>query len=532
MRRVFQISSFTLCLICSADAGFAQHWQDIATFPVHEAAPYFLNEQYGFVFTPGFHGPQSTLPTDNVALWRTTDGGNSWALMEIGINGAGNIWQLCFTSSSHGYMAVEMPGAGLFETNDSGWHWHRLPMQKSSFEFQGFISVYWADSDLYAITCHNSISGVALWQSSNNGYSWRNDSGVVRPELVVGNRESLLEAGGPDGGWYLRGNHNASAPALDSVVFTSSDDGRVWSIQPGGDEQWNQFAFPHEQNILLAEERGDSVINGWLLSGISVTSNGGKTWKVTRYLKADFPGGGGEAIDAISGDGCTVYVQRALHDSETNAAGLGCLRSTDYGLTWVNVGGPLHECDASTLSVVGHGAVVYAMADSTPGSGCHLWKTTDGGDGALSSQVPTQVTMGHTLGYGASGGDTLTTKLCDTASLSLWLQFIASCDYGGLTGVTIDGIDSTTAGYTVVSTHHPWSALLPDTAGVTIIPLQAGTYPLTVHAHYTDDDFLDSEANVPPRSRCRAQFRHACVFASQTDRLWRSGPVQSGNYRG
>ena len=59
--------------------------------------------------------------------------------------------------------------------------------------------------------------------------------------------------------------------------------------------------------------------------------------------------------------------------------------------------------------------------------------------------------------------------------------------------MTIDGIDSTTAGYTVVSTHHPWSALLPDTAGVTIIPLQAGTYPLTVHAHYTDDDFLDSE---------------------------------------
>ncbi|HET6399943.1 MAG TPA: hypothetical protein VFH95_00945, partial [Candidatus Kapabacteria bacterium] len=204
----------------------------------------------------------------------------------------------------------------------------------------------------------------------------------------------------------------------------------------------------------------------------------------------------GEAIDAVAGDGCAIYVQRTSNDSEVSSAPLGCLRSTDDGQTWVDVGGPVHDCDARTLAVTGHGAVVYAMADSTPGSGCHLWKTTDGGDGTLSSQVPISVTMGHTLGANASGGDTLAVKLCDTASFALWLQFVASCDYGGLTGVTIDGIDSS-AGYTVTCTHHPWSALEPDTAAVTIIPLKPGIYPLTVHAHYTDDDFLGGDTTFP-----------------------------------
>ena len=90
--------------------------------------------------------------------------------------------------------------------------------------------------------------------------------------------------------------------------------------------------------------------------------------------------------------------------------------------------------------------------------------------------------------------DTLTTKLCDTASLSLWLRFTAdNCDYGGLSGVTIDGIDSTTAAYSIVSTHNPWSAGEPDTARVTILPQTPGTYPLIIHAHYTDDDFLQGD---------------------------------------
>jgi hypothetical protein len=155
----------------------------------------------------------------------------------------------------------------------------------------------------------------------------------------------------------------------------------------------------------------------------------------------------------------------------------------------VNIGGPDNYEDYPTISVTGHGAVVYALDQQNT-----LWKTTDGGDGALSAIAQTIVTTGHTLGIGASGNDTLITKLCDTASLSLWLHFMAdNCDYGGLSAVTIDGLDSTTAGYSITSTHHPWSANQPDTAWVTILPQTPGTYPLTVHAHYTDDDFLQGD---------------------------------------
>ena len=219
-------------------------------------------------------------------------------------------------------------------------------------------------------------------------------------------------------------------------------------------------------------------------SEIDVSTDAGLNWKVTYGSPPTF------GIDAVAGDGCAVYVQRTAENSD---ASLGCLRSTDNGQTWVSVGGPVHECDARTLSVVGHGAVVYAIADSIPGSGCHLWKTTDGGDGMLSLVVNSTVTMGDSLLVGASGIGSLTVKLCDTASLSLWLQFTADCDYGGLSGVTIDGIDSASAGYSVASTHHPWSQNLPDTALITILPQTPGTYPLTIHAHYTDDDFVGGD---------------------------------------
>ena len=476
-----------------ASVSAAQDWQDMAAFPVHEAAPYFINEDYGFVFTSGSVGPVYDVATDPIALWRTTDRGFTWQAMNLGTTGLGNIWQLCFVTPSHGYMATDAIGGGnnmsahgLFETTDSGLHWNYLRTQNRLFAYENFISIYAADSSLYTITAEIGKLPVTLWKSSDAGFSWKVDTSVVSPELITGNRESLLEASGPDGGYYLD-----SSP--DSVIFTSSNDAQMWSVHSGYSEQWNQFVFPHSQTIMLAVESYAAYS-----SAVIVSTDGGSNWSVSATAASAYRTNAfGWAIDAIAGDGCAAYVQRTFRNTDS---AFGCLRSTDNGQTWVNVGGPTHECDARTLSVVGHGAVVYAIADSipgipvtAPGGGCHLWKTTDGGDGLLSSVVNSTVTMGDTLLTGASANNTLTTKLCDTASLSLWLQFTADCDYGGLSGVTIDGIDSTTAGYTIASTHHPWSQNLPDTAMVTILPQTPGTYPLTIHAHYTDDDFLQGD---------------------------------------
>ena len=60
------------------------HWQNAGTFPVHEAAPYFINENYGFVFTSGKDGPTLGITTDACLLWRTNDGGITWSTINLG----------------------------------------------------------------------------------------------------------------------------------------------------------------------------------------------------------------------------------------------------------------------------------------------------------------------------------------------------------------------------------------------------------------------------------------------------------------
>ncbi|HET6402783.1 MAG TPA: hypothetical protein VFH95_15470, partial [Candidatus Kapabacteria bacterium] len=227
------------------------------------------------MFTPGEQGPNTDIASDTIALWRTTDGGATWQLMNLGMKGLGNIWQLCFISPSHGYMAVDVANAGLFETVDSGMHWHRLKMQNASFDNNKFISIYAVDSSLYTITGNTGFVNspqVALWNSSNDGYTWQRDSEVIRPEFITGNRENLLEASGPNGGWYLGINN-----ILDSVIFTSSNSGKTWNVSPGGQEQWNQFILPHTQVMALAEETDLQA----MFSAINVSTDAGNNWKIT-----------------------------------------------------------------------------------------------------------------------------------------------------------------------------------------------------------------------------------------------------------
>ena len=157
----------------------------MAAFPVHEATPYFINGTYGFVFTPGLHTPGSDLPIDPIALWRTTDGGYTWQPIDLGTNGVADIWQLCFVTPSHGYMAGDAVGVsamsmarGCSKRLDSGTNCSYVKTHNITFTSTNhFIWIYAVDSVLYAITTPSDPyfnSQVMLWMSSDAGYTWRN----------------------------------------------------------------------------------------------------------------------------------------------------------------------------------------------------------------------------------------------------------------------------------------------------------------------------------------------------------------------
>ncbi len=338
---------------------------------------------------------------------------------------------------------------GVFVTNDSGMNWTQI-------DTSYFYCMYAVDSDLFFTT--------SLIELSTDTDKTRSVVNSNSHRIIGGNSEDLVI-----------GNSKG-------YVSRSFDRGTTWrslrvNSQADFDAFWD-YVMPHTNFITLAAENGPG--RG---SEIWTSADGGATW----LLKQSFAESG--SIGHVAGDGCVIYVQRA----EDISGQLGILRSTDFGQTWINIGGPSDDFDCRRISVIGHGAVVYA-ANNFNNAGTHtLYKTTDGGNGDLSPVVHIVVQTAHTLAAG-SEHDTLVTKLCDSTSLSLWLQFTADkCDYGGLTNVTIDGLDSSTASYSIRKTKFPWSQLTADTAWISIIPKKPGTYPLTIHEHYTDDDFLGGD---------------------------------------
>ncbi len=464
MRTLVKSLLFSLVLFATSRAD--SQWTQIASFQ-QNIGTYFLNENYGFVFTIG--QGESWRATDTLAVYCTTDGGTNWIKMNLGDRNLQNHWGLIssmyFVSPSQGYMSaapypyIDYSGyipedemAGIYETLDSGNTWSHI---STDTEY----------GQLYAV-------GSAIFYpngySTDQGKTWvwhPNNSSII----ITGNRESLVS----------------------QINITSQDLGQTWIEWQNSAGRYtpgeSDYAIPHNPNYIFSFDASAPYSNG---SIIQRSTDGGYSF-FTVWSRDTGNGVAGTNINVGGGDGFVVYVQCGIQDPSVPTrvpANIGLERSTDYGETWTNVGGPDNINFGATLSVTGHGAVVYAVDYQN-----NLWKTTDGGDGTLSSVVHSTVTTGHTLMAGASG-DSLVTKLCDSASLSLWLQFIADKnDYGGLTDVTIDGIDSSIATYSVSSMNYPWSTGQANSAWVTFLPKKPGTYPLTIHTHYTDDDYLDAD---------------------------------------
>ncbi|HEY3876170.1 MAG TPA: T9SS type A sorting domain-containing protein, partial [Candidatus Kapabacteria bacterium] len=128
-----------------------------------------------------------------------------------------------------------------------------------------------------------------------------------------------------------------------------------------------------------------------------------------------------------------------------------------------------------------------------------LWKSTYYNDPpyCYTPQEPPHTLLTWHEVIGGPSNDELVLKLCDSASFWTWFQFKSdSCNNGGLTGITIEGLDSAVASYTVSGVWHPWDEY-PDTPKITIVPNIAGTFPVLVHLHYSDDDFNEGDTAFP-----------------------------------
>ncbi len=440
MRTILKSLLFSVIVLGSSVATAQYQYSQIgkvASFR-QNVGTYFLNENYGFVFTTGkisqYNPGYLQIVTDTMALYRTTDGGTSWIKIDLGNSNLKNHWGLIysmyFVSPSHGYMSAApitmdsvIPGvtsifdtsrevkyagqtfptkqllpdtaAGIFSTFDSGNTWTRI---SSDTEF----------GQLYA---SNGIVFCPSGYSSNEGKTWTMIPLYDGSQTLIGNRDSLL---------------------IESDI-RSYDLGKTWDNWDLVDRQGypeEAYVIPHTQDIIL-----DSSLDG---------------------------------VNSIAGDGCEYYDQYTSNPNNPLV--------------------PTHPGITPTLSVTGYGYVIYAVDDTNA-----LWKiNATNSDGYVPAVPPPTITMWHSV-MGGPSNNTLETTMCDSNSFWLWFRYtVDSCHYGGLTAITIDGIDSSIATYASEGIYHPWNEF-PDTPRVTVYPHKSGTYPITVHAHYSDDDFLDGD---------------------------------------
>ncbi|MDP4199016.1 MAG: T9SS type A sorting domain-containing protein [Bacteroidota bacterium] len=454
---------FAVLLLLWSSTAFAQHWNIVGRFN-GTMCPYFLNDSVGFVYNNygGIAGPPGSGNPGYPNLYKSTNGGMTWssAIGQLPENTA----DLFFTSPFHGYAACNTnawngsQGGGIFETTNGGVSWQRITPS-----FMTYTSgVYSVHDTLYA-------SNPVLYFSSNGGSTWLQSIGTkVGPPAgfqgsVTGNFDEVVIS--PDGG------HGD-----DSGAIYTTNGGQTWARGTKLHAAFSACVLPHNLECFRAEEEyldpnaqpGQYVkVNG---GEIGHSTDGGATWSAQHVPGQPYLTGG------ITAGGCkAVYAQReraAVPDS-------GLIRTTDHGQTWIPVGGPSGLLD-HRLCAVGTGATVFAM-DAYH----NIWKTTDGGDGALSASDWPSLAVAH-LG---APKDTLITKLCDSAGFQFTLTN-AGCLRYFLDSVAIDSIGPN-GYYTVLHNRFIGDGQPSDTALITILPKQPGTYPLTVHGRLRREDWLE-----------------------------------------
>lgn len=309
---------------------------------------YFFDGQTGLIGSGRFGG-FSSIPSYQLRIWRTTNGGNNWTQCSTP-NGTGRVTSIHMRDANIGYASIFSSTYSLWKTTDGGITWRDFTQGENGTS----VCVHATSTRLIKTMWNRSGSG-AGGVSSNDGATFNDVFQSQFNEDSYNGIDFIDDLNG-----IVTPGPNTSNP--DCLI--TSDGGQTW--QRGGrlTESWGIYAVK-DQNIYLTLAEGAASSDQTI---VRITSNGGASWQ-TRF---SFPNGWGDPgfTGHIAGKATTVYVQ-TLSD--------GLRRSDNLGLSWKNVGGPDNERDTRFVVTGCQGEVVFAF-DNAGG----IWRTTDGGDGTLS----------------------------------------------------------------------------------------------------------------------------------------------------
>lgn len=290
---------------------------------------------------------------------------------------------------------------GVFKTVDSGVTWHLVPLTPAPAAYPGVMMIPIQDIRM-TTRSHGWLSledavGPAVYETIDGGDTWigtsyRGDCGSVyqTPAAVIVTNRGIGGGGAvsmdsgktfthlqildsTNGIAFVDDLHGVVTGFFDTTWSRTADGGLTWqkSWSAIHNEAWSVYGASGTPNFYVAGE------NNWARSPLSESlvvrsTDYGATW--SKLTNLPFRGTG-----HIAGvEDSVLYIQAASDDANLSTGPLSMYRSTDQGRRWVTVGGPSRRCDTRFMVLGDRGEVVIAFDDLG-----NVWKTTDGGDGAL-----------------------------------------------------------------------------------------------------------------------------------------------------
>ncbi len=273
-------------------------------------------------------------PFRSGGVLKSTDGGRSWALLDVGIEFECHPIDLAIDPHDPDTVFAATP-SGLFETHDAGATWQLNP---------GLLDEAAQDS-VAAVSFHPAVPGTlyilqgrfGFQKSTDGGASWTTlGAGLPDPRHLVGLE---LDPRAP-GTLYVRivDAQDAPDPALASV-YRSDDGGATWAAAAAG--------LGGRRVNDLAAARAVATLYAATADGVFRSQDGGRTWS------GPVPGTAGAlAVAAPPSPAGIVYAGTHLR---------GVLKSADRGGTWRTANRGLLGLTVSQLAIArSNPAVFYA----------------------------------------------------------------------------------------------------------------------------------------------------------------------------
>jgi hypothetical protein len=336
------------------------------------------------------------------------------------------------------------------------YNWPGVPAPQSWFDIQFFDKNHGVASGITS-TCKTSNGGLTWSLLSGDGATsvcfgrTFNQIGVCfrSSTSAVTTDAGLTWNNAPGGGFpfCIRRMRDGSITSLHgsatgSHLYNTTNGGTTWSASSGFVD-WDSFAFAQDScdaaRFYVSNE--DLVAPTDDFSSIFVTSNAGATWRRTKDGPLAFF------------TGSLAVSSHAVYCPTTKD---GIYRSTDRGLTWKNIGGPIVSGDTRLIAAIDDNTIIAVDDDG------NVWRTTNsGGDSIRSTLDPISLSKNVV--------DFLdTTYVCEQALDTLFIG--TTCNSATIASILLTGADS--AGFRLTRSS--------DTIRVTFAPDHAGPFTANV----------------------------------------------------